>query len=190
MAGRIISKSEQKAFFRRRAAHRREHRDRQGGSSGAASMCRLIDPATGAVSEFRPVKITVPAAQLSLTSAPPKVNLSNCKNAERQHSGCVRHHMGDRRILDGQDRRRAARPPTNPSTLRSRKAREIAKQNRRDPLSCHLVRLPRSISAQVTLGMKTAQPKDREQKIFDQAWDDAFSEALRKLIEDAIKKKK
>lgn len=102
--------------------------------------------------------------------------------------------MNDRRKLDGQDRRRAARQnaarPVNPSTLRSRRARAIAKQNRRDPVRAYRVWLPQSTTDRIILGLKTIRPEDRYRLLSERTWEKQFEQVLRYLIEEAIKSKK
>lgn len=83
------------AWSKRRAADRREHRARQNGTTGPASPCRLIDPATGqTLGEFRPHIISPPAGRLSLSTSAPKVRKSDWKAAQRQADKRTRDAMG------------------------------------------------------------------------------------------------
>ena len=101
--------------------------------------------------------------------------------------------------LKSTDRRRSRKPgraecrqhSINQSTLRSRKARAIARVTKRDPVRCYRVRLRQSTVDKIIVGLRPAQLDEPLQKIlFDAAWDDHFSEVLRQIIEDAVAPKK
>lgn len=89
MGGTTIGTKALRAFERRAATQHREAKARRDGSSGPASACRLIDPATGAVlGEYQPHRFEPPAARLCLTDF-----RRRWKDAERQRRHRARYAM-------------------------------------------------------------------------------------------------
>ena len=68
------------------------------------------------------------------------------------------------------------------STLRSRRAADRAKQNRRDPVRYVYVGLPLSVLVDLMDEMKLFRPNDRKYKFSDREIDVEISEAVRTIM--------
>jgi hypothetical protein len=78
----------------------------------------------------------------------------------------------------------------NPSTLRSRERRDRLKRYKRDPLVCiRYLWLPYSVIDLITLELKAARPQDRDRTIRDEKWDEGLAQAIRDIVETAVKAK-